>query len=86
MILSLSGCQNKQIIYKDKEVPILPPDALLIHPCNKSLGFLTPRELAVNNRQNIACIDSYKEVVDEFIDWKKKQLQIYTPTKQKENK
>ena len=83
LTLSLSGCQSKQVIYKDKEVTILPPDAMLIHPCKKSVGFTTPRELAINNRQNLGCIESYEKVIDSLIEWKGKQTQIYTPTNSK---
>ena len=82
LILSLSGCQK--VVYQTKEVAVLPDQGMLIHPCKKTLGFTTVRELAVNNRKNLGCIEKYQVVVDELITWKEEQLKIYNPQTNKE--
>lgn len=70
------------MVYQTKEVPLLPPDSFLNDPCEKALGFKTPRELAINNRANLGCIKLHEAQNQEAREWKARQLKIY----QQENK
>lgn len=78
LILSLSGCQR--VVYQTKEVPVFPPEGLIYEVCDYTLGFTTPRELAINNRKNLGCIKDYKTMVDNYLVWKEKQEEVFSIT------
>ena len=76
------------MVYQTKEVPVFPPDGLVYEVCDYTLGFNTPRQLAVNNRKNLGCIKDYKTMVDNYLVWKQKQEEVFsvTPTLNVNNK
>ena len=76
LILSLSGCQR--VVYQTKEVPVFPPEGLIYEVCDYTLGFTTPRQLAINNRNNLGCIKDYKTMVENYLVWKQKQEEVFS--------
>lgn len=62
---------------KTREVPILPPDSLLINLCDPETDFLTPRELGINDLKNISCIEQYQTSLQSLRDWKAKKIKLY---------
>lgn len=76
------------MVYQTKEVPVFPPDGLVYEVCDYTLGFKTPRELAINNRKNLGCIKDYRTMVDNYVVWKKEQEKVFSvvPTPNVNNK
>lgn len=78
LMMSLSGCSNNKIVTKE-EVPILPPDSLLVSPCKGVNLFSTPRELGENHIENLSCIKQFETNLQSIRDWKVEKQELYTP-------
>lgn len=75
-LMTLLAC-SPQTIIKNKEVPILPPDNLLVIPCNKEKAGDTVESLVRAHIENTNCIDQFNTSIQSLIDWKHKQQSIY---------
>ena len=75
-LLILSAC-SQRVIIKKEEVAVLPPDNLLIFPCNTSEAGETVRSLAKGYIENKSCVNKYKQSLDSLKRWKVEQEKIY---------
>lgn len=75
-LLSLSAC-SQNVVIKKEPIAVLPPDNLLISPCNQHGAGTTVRSLAEGYLENVSCIRKHKTRLESLTKWKKEQEDIY---------
>lgn len=60
-----------------KEIPILPPDSLLISPCKPIPAGTTGIETVKANIENTYCITQYEAVLESNRKWKAAKQELY---------
>jgi hypothetical protein len=75
-LLILSGC-SQRVVYKQKEVPVLTPDFLLLHPCQAQASGDTVRSLAKAYVKNNSCIEQYRLLVEKQIKHKQETKALF---------
>lgn len=78
--MSLSGCSSRVII-KTQEVPILPPDSMLVSPCGITASGETLRTLGSAKIADESCITQHKHVLLQYEEWKQDKLKLYKQEK-----
>jgi hypothetical protein len=64
-----------------QEVAVVPPDNLLVSPCNVADSGSTVGSLAQGYIANAACIDQHKASLDALKRWKQTTSNIYNKEK-----
>lgn len=62
---------------KTQEVPILPPDNMLVSPCEITESGETVRTLGSAKVADESCITQHKHVLQQYEEWKKDKLKLY---------
>ena len=80
-LILLLGCSNRVII-KEVDKPILPPDSLLLSPCDPIDAGETVRSLGKGYVENTSCVYQHKTTLQSLQEWKKQKEELYvTPNK-----
>ena len=62
---------------------ILPPDNLLVSPCDSTEAGTTVRSLAKGYIENKSCINMHKQTLESLTKWKNEQEAIFKNDKSK---
>ena len=79
----LSSCST-QPIKTTREVAILPPEALLVSPCDNTKAGETVESLAYAYIEQSGCIKKYKTTLQTLREWRENKSKLY-PTRELEN-
>lgn len=60
-----------------KEIPILPPDSLLISPCKPNSAGTTGEDTLKAYIENTYCISKYEKALDTLREWKQQKQELY---------
>jgi len=63
-----------------KEIPILPPDSLLISPCKPISAGTTGAETVKGYIENTYCISQYETSLETIRKWKTQKQELYKET------
>ena len=66
---------------KTKEMPILPPESLLVSPCKPIPAGTTGEETVKGYIVNTSCITQYEVTLQSVRDWKVTILKLYEDKK-----
>ena len=80
----LSSCSTKPI-KTTREVAVLPPEALLVNPCDNTKAGETVESLAYAYIDQSGCIKKYKTTLQTLREWREAKSKLY-PTNGLENK
>jgi hypothetical protein len=83
-LLILTGCSTKPI-KTTTEVAVLPPEALLVSPCDNTKAGDTLESLSSAYIDQSGCIKKYKTTLQTLREWRETKSKLY-PTNGLENK
>jgi hypothetical protein len=60
-----------------KEIPILPPDSLLLSPCKPTPAGTTGGATVEAYIEDVYCISKYEKTLDTLRKWKQQKQELY---------
>lgn len=79
--MSISGCSSNLVVRT--EVPVFPPEALLVSPCKPMNLFETPRQQGESQIHNYTCIEKYEASFESLRQWKIEKQSLYNKQSEK---